>query len=189
MAGIVNKVHLYTYIFFLPLWAIVGLQLTSCWTLSYCWLTRAKVACSRLKESGLRKFCAKTAWGLGRDEKVERLSIIVVKASFRLQAPGIPCDWSILTVYVNTYVNHVGSRAGLNKRGELVKPYYTAHFHILTFLSFLVFWHEKRFCGSGRGSRRTQSASSPVVLGDFGCDVTCQACRSRSVPSLLWWFE
>ena len=173
MAGIVNKVHLYTYIFFLPLWAIVGLQLTSCWTLSYCWLTKAKVACSRLKESGLRKFCAKTAWGLGRDEKVERLSIIVVKASFRLQAPGIPCDWSIL----------------FNKLGELVKPYYTARFHVLTFLSFLVFWHEKRFCGSGRGSRRTQSASSPVVLGDFGCDVTCQACRSRSVPSLLWWFE
>ena len=34
------------------------------------------------------------------------------------------------------------------------------------------------------------SASFPVVLGDFGCDVTCQACRenslSRSVPSLLW---
>ena len=33
-------------------------------------------------------------------------------------------------------------------------------------------------------------ASFPVVLGDFGCDVTCQACResslSRSVPSLLW---
>ena len=173
MAGIVNKVHLYTYIFFLPLWAIVGLQLTSCWTLSYCWLTKAKVACSRLKESGLRKFCAKTARGLGRDEKVERLSIIVVKASFRLQAPGIPCDWSIL----------------FNKLGELVKPYYTARFHVLTFLSFLVFWHEKRFCGSGRGSRRTQSASSPVVLGDFGCDVTCQACRSRSVPSLLWWFE
>ena len=173
MAGIVNKVHLYTYIFFLPLWAIVGLQLTSCWTLSYCWLTKAKVACSRLKESGLRKFCAKTARGLGRDEKVERLSIIVVKASFRLQAPGIPCDWSIL----------------FNKLGKLVKPYYTARFHVLTFLSFLVFWHEKRFCGSGRGSRRTQSASSPVVLGDFGCDVTCQACRSRSVPSLLWWFE
>ena len=171
MAGIVNNVHLYTYIFFLPLWAIVGLQLTSCWTLSYCWLTKAKVACSRLKESGLRKFCAKTARGLGRDEKVERLSIIVVKASFRLQAPGIPCDWSIL----------------FNKLGELVKPYYTARFHVLTFLSFLVFWHEKRFCGSGRGSRRTQSASSPVVLGDFGCDVTCQACRSRSVPSLLWW--
>ena len=29
-------------------------------------------------------------------------------------------------------------------------------------------------------------ASFPVVLGDFGCDVTCQACRenSHSVPSL-----
>ena len=83
----------------------------------------------------------------------------------------------------------LGFARRVNKRGELVKPYYTAHFHILTFLSFLVFWHEKRFCGSGRGNRRTQSASSPVVLGDFGCDVTCQACRSRSVPSLLWWFE
>ena len=30
------------------------------------------------------------------------------------------------------------------------------------------------------------AASFPVVLGDFGCDVTCQACRvSRSDPSLL----
>ena len=24
------------------------------------------------------------------------------------------------------------------------------------------------------------SASFPVVLGDFGCDVTCQACRESS---------
>ena len=138
MAGNLNKVHLYIS-FFLPRLAIVGLQLTSCWTLSYCWLTRAKVPCTRLQKNGLRKFCAKTAWGWEETGKVERVTIIVVNASFRLQAPGIPCDWSILTVYVNTYVNHLGSRAGLNKRGELVKPYYTAHFHILTFLSFLVF--------------------------------------------------
>ena len=138
MAGNLNKVHLYIS-FFLPLLAIVGLQLTSCWTLSYCWFTRAKVACSRLQKNGVRKFCAKTAWGWEETRKVERVNIIVVNASFRLPAPGIPCDWSIFTVYVNTYVNHLGSRAGLNKRGELVKPYYTAHFHILTFLSFLVF--------------------------------------------------
>ena len=61
-------IYMYIYIFFfLPLWAIVGLQLTSCWTLSDSWLTKAKVACSRLQENGLRKFWVKTAWGLGRD--------------------------------------------------------------------------------------------------------------------------
>ena len=27
---------------------------------------------------------------------------------------------------------------------------------------------------------RTNPASFPVVLGDFGCDVTCQACRENS---------
>ena len=68
---------------------------------------------------------------------MERVSIIVVNASFRLPAPGIPRDWSILTVYVNTYVNHLTSRAELNKLDVRVKPcYYTVHFHILTFLSF-----------------------------------------------------
>ena len=30
------------------------------------------------------------------------------------------------------------------------------------------------------------AAAFPVVLGDFGCDVTCQACWENSVPSLLW---
>ena len=30
------------------------------------------------------------------------------------------------------------------------------------------------------------AASFPVVLGDFGCDVTCQACRENLVPRLLW---
>ena len=62
-----GTVYIYIYIFFffffffLPLWAIVGLQLTSCWTLSYSWLTKAKVAWSRLQENGLRKFWAKNA--------------------------------------------------------------------------------------------------------------------------------
>ena len=39
---------------------------------------------------------------------------------------GIPSDWSILTVYFNTYVNHFTSR-GQNKikYGERVKPFYT----------------------------------------------------------------
>ena len=54
--------------------------------------------------------------------------MVVVNASFRLPGPGIPRDWSHLTVYVNTYVNHLASRAELNKRGEHVKPYYTAQF-------------------------------------------------------------
>ena len=122
---------------------------------------------------------------------MERVSIIVVNASFRLPAPGIPRDWSILTVYVNTYVNHLASRAELNKLDVRVKPYYTAHFHILTFLSFfflsLSFDTRNGFLEvGGRGRKRTQAFSSPVVLGDFGCGVTCQANRSRSVPSLLW---
>ena len=54
---------------------------------------------------------------------MERVNIIVVNASFRLPAPGIPRDWSIFTVYVNIYVNNLASRAESNKRGERVKTY------------------------------------------------------------------
>ena len=103
-----------------------------------------------------------------------------------IPAPDITRDWSILIDYVNTYVNHLASRAELNKRGERVK--HTAHFHTLKFLSFFFSFllTRERFSGSGQGSSRTEAATSQVVLGDCGCDVTCQACRSRSVPSLLW---
>ena len=112
---------------------------------------------------------------------MERVSIIVVNASFRLPAPGIPRDWSILTVYVNTYVNHLASRAELNKLDVRVKPYYTAHFHILTFLSFfflsLSFDTRNGFLEVGgvasglRHSRRQSSSAisdvaSPVKLID-----------------------
>ena len=113
---------------------------------------------------------------------MKRVSIIVVNASFRLPAPGIPRDWSILTVYVNTYVNHLASRAELNKLDVRVKPYYTAHFHILTFLSFFFFlslsfdtrngFLEVGGVASGLRHSRRQSSSaisdvaSPVKLID-----------------------
>jgi len=51
----------------------------------------------------------------------------------------------------------------------------------------------------GLGRRRTNlypkheaSASFPVVLGDFGCDVTCHACQENSprIPSRYRaWFQ
>ena len=111
---------------------------------------------------------------------MERVSIIVVNASFRLPAPGIPRDWSILTVYVNTYVNHLASRAELNKLDVRVKPYYTVQIRILTFLSFfflsLSFDTRNGFLevgvASGLRQPRRQSSSaisdvaSPVKLVD-----------------------
>ena len=50
-----------------------------------------------------------------------------------LQAPGIPCDWSIVTVYFNTYVNHLPSHAQSKKHVEQGKPSYTVPFDPLTF--------------------------------------------------------
>ena len=114
---------------------------------------------------------------------MERVSIIVVNASFRLPAPGIPRDWSILTVYVNTYVNQLASRAELNKLDVRVKPYYTVQIHILTFLSFFFFFLSLSFdtrngflevggVASGLRQPRRQSSSaisdvaSPVKLVD-----------------------
>ena len=42
------------------------------------------------------------------------------------------------------------------------------------FVGFILFVHRQR-----------ASASFPVVLGDFGCDVTRQACRENSKPPLV----
>ena len=186
-------IYIYIYIFFLflPLWAIVGLQLTSCWTLSYSWLTKAKVACSRLQENGLRKFWAKTAWGLGRDGEG---GACIKHHCCQCLIPVTSSWYTPWLVNFDSLRQHLRQSLGFARR---VKQTWRAcetllhctfpHFNIsFFFFSFLVFWREKRFSGSGRGRKRTQVASSPVVLGDFGCGVTCQACRSRSVPSLLW---
>ena len=63
-----------------------------------------------------------------------------------LKAPGIPCDWSIVTVYFNTYVSQ--SRAESNKHAKHVKPSYTTPFDVRHF-------HPRYgFLGSGRGSGR-----------------------------------
>lgn len=43
------------------------------------------------------------------------------------------CDWSIVTVYFNTYVNHFASHAQSKKHVAQVKPSYTAPFDALTF--------------------------------------------------------
>ena len=45
----------------------------------------------------------------------------------------IPYDWAIVTVYYNTYVNHLASRAQSIKHVEHVKPSYTALFDVLPF--------------------------------------------------------
>ena len=157
-----NKVHLYIYIlFFLPLWAIVALQLTSCWTLSYSWLTKAKVACSRLQDSGLRKFWAKTAWGLGRDGEGGACKhhccqcLIPVTSSW----------YTPWLVNFDSLRQHLRQSLGFACR---VKQTWRAcetllhrtfpHFNIsFFFFSFLVFWHEKRFSGSGRAGSQADS--------------------------------
>ena len=41
-----------------------------------------------------------------------------------------------------------------------------------------IFWAESRSLSIEK--KRFALASFPVVLGDFGCDVTCQACRENS---------
>ena len=46
-------------------------------------------------------------------------------------APGIPYDWSIVTVYFNTNDNHLASES--NKHVVQAKPSLTAPFHVLTF--------------------------------------------------------
>ena len=40
---------------------------------------------------------------------------IIFNTSSGIPTPGIPCDWSIVTVYFNTYVNHLASHAQSTK--------------------------------------------------------------------------
>ena len=60
--------------------------------------------------------------GVSEDGAVDPVSIALIPA------PGIPYDWSIVTVYFNTCLNHLP----LRKHVECVKPSYTAPFDILT---------------------------------------------------------
>ena len=60
--------------------------------------------------------------GGSEDGVVDPVSIALIPA------PGIPYDWSIVTGYFNTCLNHLASR----KHVEYVKPSYTAPFGILT---------------------------------------------------------
>ena len=64
-----------------------------------------------------------------------------------LSALGMHYDWSILTVYVNTY-----ACAESNKHGEPVKSSYTAHFAGVILIPFR---QDKQFHRSVRRSGRT----------------------------------
>ena len=104
---------------------------------------------------------------------MERVSIIVVNASFRLPAPGIPRDWSILTVYVNTYVNHLASRA-CETLLHRTFPHFNISFFFFLSLSFDTrngFLEVGGVASGLRHSRRQSSSAisdvaSPVKLID-----------------------
>ena len=72
---------------------------------------------------------------------------IIFNTSSGIPAPGILCDWSIVTVYFNTYVNHLASFAQSKKHVEQVKPSNTAPFDALT---FDILTQETVFSGNGR---------------------------------------
>ena len=73
------------------------------------------VACSRLQKC-IAKSCAKT--GIPHSG---------------VRAPGIPYDWWMATVYFNTYVSHLVSRAESSKHVEHLNPYYTTLFDVWHF--------------------------------------------------------
>ena len=60
-------------------------------------------------------------YGVSGDGVMDPIGIALIPA------PGIPYDWSIVTVYFNTCLNHLP----LRKHVEYVKPSYTAPFDIL----------------------------------------------------------
>ena len=72
---------------------------------------------------------------------------IIFNTSSGIPTPGIPCDWSIVTVYFNTYVNHLASHAQSKKHVEQVKPSYTEPFDALT---FDILTQERVFQDNGR---------------------------------------
>ena len=71
--------------------------------------------------------------GPGRRRSSGACISIIFNTSSGIPAPGIPCDWSIVTIYFNTYVNHLASHAQSKKHVEQVKPSYTEPFDALTF--------------------------------------------------------
>ena len=79
----------------------------------------------------------------------------------------------------------VGSRSGRISQSECTFPRFVIGLVLLLLLPTPTIWFSL--------DHKRNAASFPVVLGDFGCDVTadvtCQACRensARTVPSLLW---
>ena len=59
----------------------------------------------------IEKEYVKTAWGLGKDGKVEPACKHCFSIPhFGMPAPGIPYDWSIVTVNVNIDVNRFALR-------------------------------------------------------------------------------
>ena len=71
--------------------------------------------------------------GPGRRRSGGACISIIFNTSSGIPAPGIPCVWSIVTVYFNTYVNHLASHAQSKKHVEQGKPSYTVPFDALTF--------------------------------------------------------
>ena len=71
------------------------------------------IVCSRIRNSresaNMRKRVQRKAWGLGRDEAAEPVSISLMDCSGIL-APGIPSDWSVLIADINT------SQCGFSER-------------------------------------------------------------------------
>ena len=61
----------------------------------------------------VEKKYATIAWGLGRDK--------VVKITDGMPLPGIPDDWSIVTVYVNTTTSIIGFRHTESSKHEHVE--------------------------------------------------------------------
>ena len=73
---------------------------------------------------------------------------------FSIPAPGVPCDWSFVTVHFNTYIVHQSfgfMSAESNKHVEHVRPFYNAPFDVLTFdiLTSVVVFEEVGRVGGG----------------------------------------
>lgn len=71
--------------------------------------------------------------GPGRRRSSGACISIIFNTSSGIQYFLCSCDWSIVTVYFNTYVNHLASHAQSKKHVAQVKPSYTAPFDALTF--------------------------------------------------------
>ena len=79
--------------------------------MSACLVTLFTIACpgSRDQRKHIKKSWAKTMWGLVRWGNRSLLALFSIPHfSLRIPPPYIPCDWGILTVYVNTNIDQFG---------------------------------------------------------------------------------